>query len=231
MGIRQFFQAGIDRVQFHFDIFPGLPYQPLPWLGYSKANRGIGCYDRLDTIKKVLSSHPISSALDIGCNVGFFSFSLAEQGIPVVGVEMDRKFFRTACYAKKRIGLKNIGFLNLEIDNDTAVLLPKTDLILLLSVWHHWVKYHGLDSATKLLNTIWKKSNRMMFFETGENEMPQDFHLPEMLPNPKEWLTNYLAETCKESEVRHLGTFKAFAPGGNEVKSTIERNLFQITRN
>lgn len=231
MGIRRFFQVGIDRIQFYYDVFPGLPYQPLPWLGYHEARRGTGCNDRWAAIKSIISSNSVSSALDLGCNVGYFSFSLAELDITTVGVEMDDRFFRIARYAAKIINTKKVGFLNMEINIDTVHLLPKVDLILLLSVWHHWVKYYGLDAATKLLAIIWEHCEGTMFFETGENEMPPSFCLPAMTPTPREWLTNYLSDTCKNSNIHHVGAFKAFAPSGNEKHRIIERNLFLLSRN
>lgn len=231
MGIRRFFQVVIDRIQFYYDVFPGLPYQPLPWLGYHEARRGIGCNDRWAAMKTIISSNSISSALDLGCNVGYFSFSLEELGIATIGVEMDDRFFRIARYAAKINNTKKVGFLSMEINNDTAHLLPKVDLILLLSVWHHWVKYYGLDAATKLLATIWEHCEELMFFETGEKEMPPCYCLPAMTPTAQEWLTNYLIDTCKNSNVHHVGTFKAFAPGGNESQHIVERNLFRLSRN
>ena len=69
-----------------------------------------------------------------------------------------------------------------------------------------------------------------MFFETGEVEMPDNFFLPDMGKAPKNWIDYYLSKCCVNSVVEHLGTFKAFAPGGSEHKHVVKRNLFMLTK-
>ena len=56
--------------------------------------------------------------------------------------------------------------------------------------------------------------------------MTPDFGLPEMTPDARSWLADYLAETCPGSRVEHLGTHAAFDPAGR----TVERNLFAVIR-
>jgi hypothetical protein len=65
-----------------------------------------------------------------------------------------------------------------------------------------------------------------MFFDTGEDEMPPSFGLPEMTPDTRTWLEGYLSSTCAGSEVRHLGTHAAFDADGNPCR----RNLFAVVR-
>jgi hypothetical protein len=60
--------------------------------------------------------------------------------------------------------------------------------------------------------------------------MPADYQLPRMSPTPLEWLTQYLLETCGGAQVRCLGQVKAFAPGGSETVSVVQRNLFAVTK-
>lgn len=230
MGIRNIVQNGIDRIQFHLDVFPGLPYQPLPWIGLRKSRRGIGTEDRWDAISSAISDTPIWSALDIGSNAGFFSFKTGQNNIPTIGVEMDDRLLRIARYTAKRLNTDNVSFLGMVVNNRNVHLLPTVDLVLLLSVWHHWVQNFHLDAATELLATIWSKCRSSLFFESGESEMPEEYGLPEMTPTPKEWLASYLHRSCPGSEVHHLGAFKAFGPGGNEKENVIFRNLFQVKR-
>jgi hypothetical protein len=112
----------------------------------------------------------------------------------------------------------------------TIRLLPHVDLVVCLSVHHHWSRYFGFDTATNMLSELWDKCAVAMFFETGESEMPARYNLPSMEPSSREWLANYLTQTCRGAEVRHLGVFKAFAPGGSETKNVVSRNLFQVVR-
>ncbi len=230
MSIREVVQRTIDEVQFRFDAFPTLHYQPLPWLGLKAAKRGHGTQTRWEAIEQTLDSAVLNSALDIGCNAGYFCFSLALKGIPTLGVDMDDRQLRIARYAARKIKLSRVGFCHMIINRETVQLLPQTDLVLLLSVWHHWVHQFGLRVASEMLSDVWEKTNQVMFFETGEGEMPSEFGLPVLTASPREWLEHYLRAMCFDSEVVWLGSFKAFGPRGDESKKVVYRNLFKVRR-
>ncbi|MDB5057778.1 MAG: class SAM-dependent methyltransferase [Chloroflexi bacterium] len=228
--VRTTAQNVIDEVQFRFDVFPTLYYQPLPWIGLTSAKRGEGTVARWTAIEASLADHSISSALDIGCAVGYFSISLALKGVPVLGVEMDSRVLRIAMHTSKRLAIDNIGFSLMAVNLETTRLLPNVDLVLLLSVWHHWVRQYGLDDAGRLLSMVWEKTSKVLVFETGEAEMPEEFGLPDMTPTPRDWLEHYLTSVCDASTAVHLGQFKAFGPGGDENCNIVERNLFMLVR-
>ena len=230
MNIRDTVQRSIDALQFRFDVFPTLYYQPLPWLGLNKAKRGAGTEARWVAIESTFGNLPISSALDIGCNTGYFCFSLAYKGIPVLGLDRDDRFLRIAQHAARKMKVPNVGFCKMDLTLDTVHLLPDVDLVLLLSVWHHWVRAFGLDAAGELLLAVWRKSRKVMYFETGEAEMPPEFGLSMLKASPRQWLEDYLNAMCADSQVTWLGTFKAFAPQGNETEAVVYRNLFKVTR-
>jgi SAM-dependent methyltransferase len=230
MNIRDKAQQLIDAFQFRFDIFPTLYYQPLPWLGLKKAKRGVGTEARWAAIESTLNAAPIDSALDIGCNTGFFCFSLAAKGIPTLGVDRDDRFLRIAQHAARQLRAQSVGFCKMDLTPDTIRLLPNVDLVLLLSVWHHWVRGYGLDVASEMLSEVWNKSQKVMFFETGEAEMPTEFGLAMLKSSPRQWLEDYLYAMCADAEVVWLGSFKAFAPQGDETQKVVYRNLFKITR-
>ncbi len=230
MGIRATFQEVVDEFQFIYDVFPNGNYQPLPWLGLNTGQRGEGTKARWRAIEASLTHHSISSAMDIGCNLGYFCFSLAQKGIPVLGIDMDSRYLRIAQYASRKIRTPIVGLCNMVVNVETVPLLPKVDLVLLLSVWHHWVREYGLDAAGQILSAVWEKSNKVLFFETGEMEMPPEFGLSAMGASPREWLEGYLSTICVGSEIVHLGQFKAFAPFGNENRNVVYRNLFKVIR-
>ena len=231
MGIKYELQHRVvDPLQFQFDAFPSLRYQPLPWLNRPKAKRATGTSQRWDFIKPELITAGVKSAVDVGCNVGFFSFAMGELGISVIGVDVDERNLRMAAFARRRLAMSNVGFLSMEVGPTTASILPRTDAALVLSVWHHWVKVFGLSDATRILSTIWDHTATIMFFETGQQEMPPEYGMPAMHPSPAEWLAQYLSETCEHSNVRSLGEFKAFAPGGSETELTVVRTLFRVCR-
>ena len=230
MSIRDRIQHVVDAVQFRYDVFPALSYQPLPWLGLKKAKRGTGTEARWAAIEAMLGDTAIGSALDIGCNTGYFCFSLAASGIPTLGVDRDERFLRIAQYAARRLKSPGIGFCRMDLTPDTIRLLPQVDLVLLLSVWHHWVRDYGLEVASEMLAAVWSRSQKVLFFESGEAEMPAEFGLEMLKSSPRPWLEDYLYAICANAEVRWLGSFKAFAPQGNETRHVVYRNLFKISR-
>src|SRR5205085_288677 len=99
--------------------------------------------------------------------------------------------------------------LVLLIDPTNIVLVPETDVVVVLSVWHHFVREHGVETATEMLEQIWQRTRRMLFFETGENEMPAEFRLPPMQPDAQTWLAEFLERHCAGGTVEHLGHHQA----------------------
>src|SRR3954463_15312950 len=172
MGIRYRLQKQVlEPLQFRVDRLGPQPYQPLPWDEGRTAKRDRATRERWDAIERFLSESQLKpeSALDLGCNIGFFSFSLAKAGIPTLGVEMDPRYFRIASYAAARMNDRPVTFLNLAVDYRTIRLVPTVDLTVLLAVWHHWVRNDGLDGASALLREVWRHTNRALIFESGEN--------------------------------------------------------------
>jgi len=231
MSIKKYLQEKIlDNIQFYYDWFPGLPYQPLPWIGLEDAGRKNGTEQRLDIIRNELKINNVNTGLDVGCNVGYFCFNLAEDGISMLGVDMDDRFLRMARHVLRKCKFRNVGFLNMEINERTINLLPSTDLIIFLSVWHHWVKQYDYERATLMLSSMWGKCKKIMLFETGESEMPSRYKLPNMGEESTDWIKSYLENTCKGARVKYLGKTNAFAPKLKDKSLGVERNLFSIVR-
>ena len=229
-GARGFVQAALDAVQFRFDVFPRLLYQPLPWLGRVESGRADGTTARWRAIEAVLERAPVGSALDVGCQAGFFTLSLGERGIPALGVDLDPRSLRIAQYAARRARIENVGWCRLRVDADTVRLLPRVDAVLALSVWHHWVFAYGLEQAGAILSALWERCDRVLFFETGEEEMPSAFGLPDMAGDTEGWLAGYLAEHCPGGAVSVLGRFRAFGVDGDETRNVAFRHLFAVGR-
>ena len=223
---RESVDAAIDAVRLRLDLFPRLDYQPVPWLGFGKSRRVAGCVSRWDAIRQVVEEERVSTVVDIGCNVGYFSIKIAQQGVPVVGIEAEPKYFRTFLMGVKQLRLPNASLMVLKITPKTTPLLPNADCVLFMSVWHHLVRAYGLDAATQILRTIWARTQKVMVFETGENEMPLSFGLPVMSPNPAIFLHDYLRDICEAAEVQNLGKHEAFDPSGKCVL----RNLLLVRR-
>lgn len=166
------------------------------------------------------------SLVDIGCDVGWFVFTAALKGLTAVGIEREPRAYRLFLYTRQKLNLDGVGLLIADLSPATKTVLPNADCYLFLSVWHHLVRYYGMEGATELLQAVWKRTERVMFFETGEREMPERFRLPEFTPSPQEWIHKYLIEHLKGAKVTHLGRHAAFAPDG----SSRPRNLFAAIR-
>ena len=133
----------------------------------------------------------------MGCNSGWFSYRLASAGVATIGVESDPPMTRTAIYVARRAQPLPLGILYLHIDANTVEMLPEADCILLLSVWHHMVRDYGLDVADAILRALWRKTRKLLLFDTGESECVEEFHLPPMVPTPEIWLETHLGKCAK----------------------------------
>jgi len=158
---------------------PKLLYQPLPWCGIETAKRDNGCRQRLEMILRGMGEAK-GSVLDVGSAVGFFSISLAERGCYVTGIEVNRRKFEIAQCVAAIAKVQPVSFVNLKLTAETINLLPTYDFTLCLSIWHHWVRYFGFDEAMLILESLWDRTKDRMFFETGLDELPAYFNMPEV---------------------------------------------------
>jgi hypothetical protein len=239
---RRYLDDSIDRVRFSIDTFPrsvrwlrwlNLPsmhsavYQDLPWVGVKVGARADSTRTRWERMQPIIEEQGVKSALDVGANTGWFAFSLAERGIPTIAVERMARHVRIGLYVRKRARLcSSVGFLVMEVTPDNVELLPYAECIIFLSIWHHIVREHGLEGATAVLRGLWEKTGKVLFFETGENEMPTSYGLPPMTPDAGTWLATYLQESCPGSRVVPLGLHVALDSDNVPAR----RNLFAILR-
>jgi hypothetical protein len=216
----------IDLIRLKLDALPGGIYQPVPGLPVRRAKRAIGTQSRWESMEQVVERLGVRSAMDVGANVGYFPIKLAQHGVPAVAVDSDRRNVRTMATAMRRNHLNNVAVMEAELRPDTVELLPATDCTILLSVWHHLVREQGLETATQLLRALWERTGKVMFFDTGGQEMPDSYGLPRMLPDAQAWLTDYLAQTCAGGQVEYLGDHQAFDADGLPTG----RSLFAVIR-
>jgi len=168
---------------------------------------------------------------DIGCCAGYFCHKTAEKREAfVIGIDANAQFIRVAQYVRDRAGLNDREvFMEMRIDSETVGTLPRTDVTLLLSVWHHWVFEFGLNIATLMLQSVWDSTSNQLFFESGEEEVEHEFGLPYHGTKASEWLMNYLESTLRGSNISVIGSFSAGAYEHYKLKS-VQRSLFLIER-
>jgi hypothetical protein len=239
---RRYLDDTIDRVRFSIDTFPrsvrwlrwlNLPsmhsavYQDLPWVGVRSGARAESTRTRWDRMRPLIDEHGVRSALDVGANTGWFAFSLAERGVPTIALERMARHVRIGLYVRQRAGLcASVAFLVMDVTPENVDLLPSAECVIFLSIWHHVVREHGLQGGTAVLRGLWAKTGKLLFFETGEAEMPASYGLPAMTPEPRAWLTKYLEETCPGARVVPLGRHVALDSDNVPAR----RNLFALVR-
>jgi SAM-dependent methyltransferase len=228
----------LPRLQFRIDssgsIFskPKSDYQPLPWLGLDDAHiRGESTHQRWDLIRDSID-RKAHSLKDIGCCVGFFCFKASEDlDMQSIGIDANESFLRMANFVRLNSSFnkpKKVDFHHLDLNPETSRLLPTTDVTVLLSVWHHWVFDFGLDEATKILQRVWETTKGQMFFETGEDEIIEEFSLP-VEGDMRTWVTKYLESNLSNSGVRIIGETRAGNYEHYKIKNQT-RALFEIQR-
>jgi tRNA (mo5U34)-methyltransferase len=77
------------------------------------------------------------SALDIGCNAGFYSFELARRGARVLAIDSDEHYLRQARWAKDRVEHGDrVELMKMQV-YEVAELADEFDLVLFMGVFYH----------------------------------------------------------------------------------------------
>jgi hypothetical protein len=221
---REWVDEAFDWTRLRIDTLGAADYQPVsadPTKG--AANRVSGTLSRWEAMEPLVAELGVRSAVDVGCNVGWFVRNLAGRGIPAVGVEGHPPLYRTAMYTARKAGDGRMAVLALHVTPENVSLVPHADCTIFLAVWHHLVRHQGLEAADAVLSALWRSTGTVLFFETGEDrEMPGYYRLPAMTPDARAWIESHLEQTCPGGTVRHLG-LHASSP-------TYSRNLFALVR-
>src|SRR5205814_9375964 len=77
------------------------------------------------------------TALDIGCNAGFYTFELARRGAHVTGLEVDDHYLTQARWAVERFGVSDRVELRRGSVYDLAGTSERWDLVLFMGVLYH----------------------------------------------------------------------------------------------
>ena len=119
------------------------------------------------------------SALDIGCNAGFYAFELAQRGAHVLAVDVDEHYLRQARWARSRFDLDDrVELRRLQV-YDLVRLKRRFDLVLFLGVLYH-LRYPLLA-----LDLVAERAERLLVLQTltapGDEavEPPADLPLDE----------------------------------------------------
>lgn len=100
------------------------------------------------------------TALDIGCNAGFYSFALANRGAQVLGIDLDPHYLKQARWAADEMRLADkVEFRQMQV-YDLAKLGQSFDIIIFMGVFYH-LRYPMLA-----LDIVTQKVNKLLVFQT-----------------------------------------------------------------
>ena len=100
------------------------------------------------------------SALDIGCNSGFYSVELAKRGARVTALDKDPHFLRQARWVVEQFGLTDRVEVRQGQVYDLARTPERYDLVLFMGVFYH-LRYPVLA-----LDLVAERTNRLLLFQT-----------------------------------------------------------------
>lgn len=119
------------------------------------------------------------TALDVGCNAGFYSFELAKRGATVTGVDVDEHYLRQAQWAARQYDMDGqVQFRQMHV-YDLARTAEHYDLVLFMGLFYH------LRHPLLALDILAAKTDRLMLFQTFTSEDAQvhpwvdNFELPQ----------------------------------------------------
>ncbi|MGB5705622.1 MAG: class I SAM-dependent methyltransferase [Arenicellales bacterium] len=204
-------------------------YQPDPF-GFVTSAADIdrdpeGTHKKWLLIKEELPAEPYT-ALDLGCNIGYFSFLMAlNKADHVVGMELERGPVLVAEKLKTLGRVGNVGFLNATITDKNVDLLGEYDVILFLSVFHHLVHSGGMDAAKYVLSALINKSRNALYFETGQGDQGFGKMAGSMPKIAKEDALDYCTDLLME-----CGAGSIQLLGETSLKNSASRLLFKAKK-
>jgi len=157
------------------------------------------------------------TAMDIGCNEGYFCFKLAEAGAKsVTGIDNKDKWIKLA---NKRNSYKNVQFIQGDINYIRTLQNESFDLVLLLSAMHYMCDPNDRDEddVPMIINEIVRilKPGGVFIFEGGVYKQDiQESYLK---------LKRSIGDTVYHITEKHLTSsiankFSHFSLVGNSVK-------------
>lgn len=171
------------------------------------------CYDRWEMINKVLDEHSIFSVLDLGSSEGFYVIKAAREGCMALGVDNDIRRHTVAQDQSSLQGITGASFMLNDIGGELLYRLPEFDMVIFMSVLHHFMYLHGEDYCLSFLKKLREKVGKVMIFEMGQSDETENEWaelLPDMGDNPHEWIRKFvlLAGFSKVEKIGESDSYK-----------------------
>jgi SAM-dependent methyltransferase len=163
---------------------------------------------RADTQKRwtMLQKHiddEDQNLLDLGCADGQLTTNFHDIGLFCVGVDRAEQMLALARSGQQYAD--GIGFIKYDITPDSIRKLPDFDVVLLLTVYHHWVNAYGIDYAEEMLINLSQHCDKL-FFEPPGRAIHNDVQKSKN-ETVEEYYTDYLTEVFPARvNIHHIGT-------------------------
>lgn len=186
-------------------------YQPLPFPEFADLRTqadDLASYQRLGLILDACPQPHGMRYLDLGCNVGFYCFSLARRGAVVTGVDIDDRFIGIARRAAANKGVA-AEFIRAPLeptlftaDGILGGARPSWDLVTCFSTLQWVIEEHDEEFAVELLTEIGRRSTALLI------DIPVNCGSPRLSAAPG-WELGRTAELIHAAGYRswrHIGT-------------------------
>lgn len=190
----------------------GHVYQPLPFPEFADLSSqadDLATYQRLGMILDACPDPRGMRYLDLGCNLGFYDFSLARRGAQVTGLDRDERFIATA---RRAAAIKDVAAEFIAAPLAPALFAaggvfgdprPAWDLVTCFSTLQWVIEEHGEDFAVELLQAIRGRSKALLI------DIPVNCGKPRLSAAPGQELcrmADLIHSACGYPHCRHVGT-------------------------
>ena len=155
----------VDQIRgMHLETWAPL-YHPIPFLEFGNLATQLtpeAPYRRLSAILARYDDFRGLRLLDLGCNLGFYSFSLARRGAIARAIDLRHEYIAVG---KRLTELYDepVQFFEEAISEELVLREPEVDLTLFFSVLQWIVEQQGQTAAAAVLRAISRRSAALMF--------------------------------------------------------------------
>jgi SAM-dependent methyltransferase len=142
--------------------------------------------------RQIEGAIPIGAAtvLDIGCNLGDLTAWCARRGLWSVGTDSSLPLIEDA--RLRHADASGCAFMHQKLEPGDVARLPVFDVVLLLSVHHHWLMAHGPVVAGEMLRDLANRTGKVLVFESASRNVRYGDYPPGFIDNDESSVTAYL---------------------------------------
>ncbi|MBX5489760.1 MAG: methyltransferase domain-containing protein [Chloroflexi bacterium] len=202
-------------------------YQPLNTLDFDASWPLIRCCeDRLSMMLAFLEKRKIdiarSSMIDLACSYGWFVAEFARRGAAAIGVDSDPNALKIGRIA---YGLSPSQLYHSYIQGFLELNETKYDIVLCLSILHHFARAPIPCDAATILHKIDAITGKVLFLDTGES------HEEWFRATLPEWNPEYVARFVKQhTSFTHIVPLGTDRDNERFYKKNYGRTLFACFR-